>query len=347
MPFEAVLPDDNESIARSVALTAAARAVDDPERVPSIPELVTRHLRHGWHLEPRLRFLYIPPRQRQPVGVLDLSWPNRDDGQLVSAALNVHPDHRRGGHGSAMIKEVRRFTRSLGRDTIWISGPKDSPGAAAFARAHGFLAAGEDTRRRLVLADLTRDRIDALTDEARHAAAAYRLERHVGPTPPDVLADLVHVAASIGEAPTGDLAAAEDLYDLSRLQDFETACARKEERLYRVVARHRTTGVAVGETVTTVTGLRPDHARQEETAVASDHRGHRLGLLLKLEMLRWLAEAEPQLTLVETWNNVANTHVIAVNDALGYRLSRTYVAYELILPDLSSSTPEQIALAGA
>ncbi|MGO1973958.1 MAG: GNAT family N-acetyltransferase [Propionibacteriaceae bacterium] len=347
MPFEAVLPDDSESIARSVALTTAARVVDDPERVPSIPELVTRHLRHGWHLEPRLRFLYVPPRQREPVGVLDLAWPTRDNPQILSAALNVHPDHRRGGHGSAMIKEVRRFSRSLGRDTIWISGPKDSPGAAAFAHAHGFLAAGEDTRRRLVLADLAPDRIEALTVEAQRAAADYRLERHLGPTPSAVLEELVHVAASINEAPTGDLTSDDELFDLQRLQDFETACVRKEERLYRVVARRRDTGEAVGETVTTVTGLRPDHARQEETAVAREHRGHRLGLLLKLEMLRWLAETEPQLTLVETWNNAQNTHVIAVNDALGYRLSRTYVAYELILPDLSSSTPEQIALAGA
>ena len=347
MPFEAVLPDDSESIARSVALTAAARAVDDPERVPAIPELVARHLRHGWHLEPRLRFLYVPKGEQEAVGVLDLSWPTAEDSPLVSATLNVHPDRRRGGHGSAMIKEVRRFTRSLGRDTIWISGPKDSPGAAAFARSHGFVAAGEDTRRRLVLSDLDPERVQRLTAEAEAASEDYVLERHRAPTPPALLSDLVEVAASINDAPTGDLTSDDELYDLQRLQDFETACARREERLYRVVARHAATGRVVGETVTTITDLRPDHARQEETAVARAHRGHRLGLRLKLEMLRWLAEDEPQLALVETWNNVENTHVLAINDALGFRLSRTYVAYELILPDLASTTPEQIALAGA
>lgn len=347
MPFVPVLPDDSEAIARSVALTSAARAVDDPERVPSIPELVARHLRHGWHLEPRRRFLQVPTKGGDPVGVLDLSWPTRDNPQIVSAALNVHPDHRREGHGSDMIEEVKRFTRSLGRDTIWISGPKDSPGASAFARAHSFVAAGEDTRRRLVLSDLSAERRESLTAAARTAAADYVVERHLGPTPEEVLEELVHVAASINEAPTGDLTGDDELFDLQRLQDFETACARKQERLYRVVARHRATGRAVGETLTTITDLRPDHARQEETAVAREHRGHRLGMLLKLEMLDWLAEAEPQLVLLETWNNVENTHVLAINDALGYRLSRTYVAHELILPEPGISMSAQIELSGA
>ena len=49
------------------------------------------------------------------------------------------------------------------------------------------------------------------------------------------------------------------------------------------------------------------------------HRGHRLGLLLKAEMLRWLAEAEPQVTSIDTWNAESNDHMIAVNERLRYR----------------------------
>ena len=50
------------------------------------------------------------------------------------------------------------------------------------------------------------------------------------------------------------------------------------------------------------------------------HRGHRLGLLLKLDMLRWLAEAEPQVEQIDTWNAESNDHMIGVNEALGYRV---------------------------
>ena len=48
-------------------------------------------------------------------------------------------------------------------------------------------------------------------------------------------------------------------------------------------------------------------------------------------MMRWLAEAEPQVEVVETWNNVDNTPMIRVNEALGYRLSRTFAVYQRLL----------------
>jgi hypothetical protein len=48
-------------------------------------------------------------------------------------------------------------------------------------------------------------------------------------------------------------------------------------------------------------------------------------------MMRWLAEVEPQLKIIETWNNADNTFMINVNEALGYRMSRIFNMYELRL----------------
>jgi hypothetical protein len=77
--------------------------------------------------------------------------------------------------------------------------------------------------------------------------------------------------------------------------------------------------------------LQPHVGGQGDTAVSSHHRGHRLGLLLKIDMMRWLAEVEPRLEIIETWNNVDNSFMINVNEALGYRLSRIFNMYELQL----------------
>ena len=74
--------------------------------------------------------------------------------------------------------------------------------------------------------------------------------------------------------------------------------------------------------------------------MARAHRGHRLGLLLKIDMMRWLAEAEPQVEVIETWNNVDNDFMINVNEALGYRLSRVFATYELNLGSSSRSGSE-------
>jgi hypothetical protein len=63
----------------------------------------------------------------------------------------------------------------------------------------------------------------------------------------------------------------------------------------------------------------PTWAHQEMTAVDRPHRGHRLGLLTKVAMLDLLAGREPQLARVETWNGETNAHMVAINEALGYR----------------------------
>ena len=47
------------------------------------------------------------------------------------------------------------------------------------------------------------------------------------------------------------------------------------------------------------------------------HRGHRLGLRMKLAMLDWLREDRPDVEAIDTWNAAGNVPMIAINDALG------------------------------
>ena len=86
-----------------------------------------------------------------------------------------------------------------------------------------------------------------------------------------------------------------------------------------MVARHRQSGELAGHTVVTVDGEQPWRGIQEDTSVTASHRGHRLGLLMKADMCRWLVTVEPELRTVDTWNAASNDHMIAVNERLGYR----------------------------
>jgi RimJ/RimL family protein N-acetyltransferase len=49
---------------------------------------------------------------------------------------------------------------------------------------------------------------------------------------------------------------------------------------------------------------------------------------VKLEMMRWMVEVEPQIERIETWNHADNRYMIDVNEAIGYRLSRVSDDYE-------------------
>lgn len=342
--FQRVLPDDPEGIAALTAILNAARHQDDPDDFPVMESLLTGDLVYGWDLEPGQRYLYQPKGSDVPVAAVYLGWPLRDNLHLVGASFAVHPEHRRQGHGSAIIAEIVRRTRELGRDTIWISGPEDDRGVRAFAESQGFVYASHDARRRQVLADVDHEAIEALAVEAEAAAAAFDLERLIAPTPDNVLAELVQVTAAINDAPMGDLVFEDEKFDLQRLKDFETAGAGKHDRVYRVIARDRETGEVGGHTLIGVNPALPTVANQLDTAVGREHRGHRLGLLLKIDMLRWLAEVEPQVEVIETWNHADNTYMIKVNEKLGYRLSRVFAAFQLVLTDQTGGRPEELII---
>ena len=64
----------------------------------------------------------------------------------------------------------------------------------------------------------------------------------------------------------------------------------------------------------------PDwHAWQQITIVDPDHRGHRLGTIVKIENLRYTLAAEPALRYIDTWNAAANDHMISINELMGFR----------------------------
>jgi RimJ/RimL family protein N-acetyltransferase len=332
MPVVRVGPDDPALIKVLVGLENASTAVDDPEAFPMVEALVSGNLRYGWELDPGETFLYYPDGADTAVGSLEIHLPRHDNLHLVWAGITVHPDHRRQGHGTAMFAEVLRRTRAAGRSTIWLGSPEDDLGVRAVIEKMGFHWASHDARRRQVLAQVDSEAVDRLYEQARVAAADYVLERAVAPVSDELLEELLDVTAAINDAPMGDLTYEEEKYDLPRLRDAQTAATQRGDTIYRLWARHRDSGEIGGHTVVGLHPLRPEYGGQGDTAVARKHRGHRLGLLLKIEMMRWLAEVEPQLETIDTFNQADNDFMINVNEAIGYRLSRVFAIYERTLP---------------
>ena len=62
-----------------------------------------------------------------------------------------------------------------------------------------------------------------------------------------------------------------------------------------------------------------ERAYQWGTLVRPDHRGHRLGLAVKVANVRLLQETQPQITTVVTFNADVNAPMVAVNERLGFR----------------------------
>lgn len=332
VPLQRVSPDDPAHLAAVVAIHNAAQQVDDPDALPDLPAALQDHLRYGWDLQPDEAYLYLPEGGAEPVGTLVVDLPKRDNLDLVYFQLTVDPRHRRRGHGTAVLAEVLQMAEAAGRHILWTETVEDDAGARKFVERFGFSYASHDARRRQVLADVDQAQLERLYAEAQAAASDYVVERLSWPVPEQTLQQMVEVAAAINDAPMGTLTFEDEVFDLDRMHDIETARERKGDHSYRVVARHRTTGAIGGHTQIVVSPHRRHVGYQADTAVSRTHRGHRLGLLLKIDAMRWLAEAEPQVEVIETWNNADNRYMISVNELLDYRLSATYATYERTLP---------------
>ena len=64
----------------------------------------------------------------------------------------------------------------------------------------------------------------------------------------------------------------------------------------------------------------PERGIQSGTLVSPKHRGHRLGLAVKVANQQALTERFPELAWIITGNADVNTHMNAINDRLGFRV---------------------------
>ena len=305
-------------LAGAVAVLDAARAVDSPHRVPETVTSLTARLRYGWDGDPATMSVARDETGRV-VGVLEIDLPRWDNRHLGFVDVTVDPLCRRQALGRRLFEVGVAHVVAAGR-TLVATGGYDSTAGTAFAKALGLDRAAEEVERRQELLTLDAAALAALTERARRESTDYELVRLPAWTPAALLPEVARLTAAINDAPTDDLDVEDEVYDAPRIRAFETARLAQGHRLYRLAARERGTGALVGQTVVGVDGERPGYAAQLDTSVQREHRGHRLGMLLKLGMLDWLREREPQLRVLDTWNAASNEHMIAVNEALGYRV---------------------------
>jgi hypothetical protein len=207
---------------------------------------------------------------------------------------------------------------------------KDTDGVR-FLTANGFAVGQHTAQRRLKPKTLDHTRISALAAEAAEHARDYELVRLEGPASPEARSELTVLFEAINDAPLDGIAMEPDRFPEERVAALDAAMVARRQRVYRLMARHRRTGDWAGHTILCVDETRPGYGIQEDTSVRREHRGHRLGMLLKATMLLWMQDVQPDLETIDTWNATSNAHMIAVNEALGCEVSALGVALQRTL----------------
>lgn len=325
MQIERFAPDDEAAVAAYADLLNAVREVDSPWDREQTPALAAGWLAHGWDGEPMVP--HLARAGGEVVGFAGLETSEYDNLDLAWLSVIVHPAHRRRGHGTAILAFLEGEARERGRTSVGVDA-WDLPAVHAFATRHGFVRKLASINRRQVLADIDWPALEERAAEAVLHAADYAIERWSVPTPDTQLDALAEMAAAINDAPLDDLEYEDEVFTGARMRAYEEATAGRRERMYRLVARHLPTDALAAQTVVTVSVDDPTWADQHDTSVLESHRGHRLGLLLKAEMMRWLRDDEPGLQTIDTWNAESNAHMIGVNRLLGYQIQGRQWAYQ-------------------
>jgi GNAT superfamily N-acetyltransferase len=248
-----------------------------------------------------------------------------DNLDTATLDLQVLPAHRRRGYGSTMLAQLTGRCAELGRSTIFVEtqGPLGGAGPTSpgelFLSSTGARAVTDELRSRLVIADVDvaglTTRIESLDD----VTCGYWIRSWADGSPADLADDLARLAAGMStDAPLGDMAWEPENWTPDRYLRAERMSQERGRRRVSSAVIEGKSGRAVGVSVFGLNTFTPDVVRQGETIVVAEHRGHRLGMLLKLVNLRQLIALEPFARVVITWNAVENTHMRAINDELGF-----------------------------
>lgn len=317
-------PVDADALTTYTEIAERVRQSDSPWEHPVTRPWVEGRFRYGWDLNPDKPFLAVVDGTAVGFAAHTVNVYDNLDFAWIDVAID--PEYRRRGHGTAALDLMLEHLRGLGITSYGI-GAWDAEGPRAFAARRGLEPKIFSANRRQVIAELDWERLDALYAEAQAAAADYEVIRREGATPEEELEAMAVMVAAINDAPRDDLEMEDEAFPPERVRAYEEA-QMHQGLLHRVIARHRTRGELAGQTVVMVQGDLPHVGHQEDTSVLAAHRGHKLGMLLKIDMLRWLRDEQPQLLTIDTWNAVSNDFMISVNEAMGYRLLGTSVGYQ-------------------
>jgi GNAT superfamily N-acetyltransferase len=297
----------------------AAKQVDEPDGPWFTERPFCGWLTVGWNGDPREVWVVPGPAERPVAGWYRLELPDLENRDQAGLDLVVHPAHRRRGLGRALLRHAAARAAGHGRSALNGATRRGGDGEA-LARSAGAEPGLVEVQRVMDVRAVSDERLARLRGTAEQAAAGYSLVSWTGPVPEEFIEQAAALYAALNDAPH-DPHIAPAVWDARRVRERVNALRPHYGlRTYAVAARHDPTGDLAGLTEVAVDPANPGWGYQDITGVTRQHRGHRLGLLVKTAMAGWLRTAEPALERIQTWNAESNRYMIAVNEALGYTI---------------------------
>ncbi|MFT4136128.1 GNAT family N-acetyltransferase [Microbacterium sp.] len=248
------------------------------------------------------------------LGAARLTLPREDAAVTGDFAVFVHPVARGLGVEDALLDAVEDTARGAGFSELHTFS-MHRPGSTG----HRLVPQTGERTSVLDLAAPATSLEELLGEAQRTAGSDYEVVCWTIPTPDELADDLAAVIARMStDAPSGDLNVTAEIWDAERVRTRERAFAEADQLVSIAAARHVPSGRLVAYNELCVGADRTATTQQWGTLVLREHRGHRLGTIVKCaNLLRW-RELVPESPRVATGNAAENVHMLAINDAIGF-----------------------------
>lgn len=250
------------------------------------------------------------------VGAAGIVLPMVDNTHRAVADVAVLPAHRRRGIGSRLLAWAEEAARSHRRTSLQVRtlrGADEHPHhvVESFARHHGF-----EIAQTVLRSDL---RLPAAGVSEGPPPGVEIVTWADGTIPDEWLDERALLGRRMStDAPAGDLSLEEEVWDRARVVEQYALDRAMGRRILTTVAIDVASHRLAGFTEIHLPAGSPGLVYQQDTLVLREHRDRGLGRALKQANTAACERAWPDVRRVRTWNADDNTHMLAVNRALGY-----------------------------
>lgn len=284
-----------------------------------------------------LRLIWVAVLDGEIVGRVGVDIPLEHGSRVAYWLIELRRAVWGRGIGGAAYELVERTAAAHGRTVLqsWAehpaaNGPRLSPptgfgsipldAAARFYLRHGY--ALEQVERNSAL-DLTAPGLDSrlsrLLEQATEASAGYRIVQWQLPTPPEFADGYAWMKSRmVTDAPAAGLEFDEEVWDAERLRRHERIYLDAGRPMLVTAAQHVDSGEAVAFNELVIGSDRSGATHQEDTLALAEHRGHRLGMLVKCAGLRAWRDIAPASPRVLTTNAEENRPMLSINETIGF-----------------------------
>lgn len=285
----------------------------------------------------RIRRQWAVEHDGQIVGccALDILQDGDGDTAMLTIALLRRAWGR--GIGSAVHEHIETVVREHGAKTIvhWVEHHEDAGAgrlpsptgagsiphdrAAGFLLRHGYRLEQVERGSELRLDAGTIAALRRLRAAAETHARGYRVVQWMLPTPAGLADGYAWMKSRMStDVPDGDLGLPEERWDAARVAQHDERYAKKGWSALVTAAQRIGTGELCAFNELAI-GRDPAGAtHQQDTLVLAEHRGHRLGMLVKATGLLEWHRRYPASDRVITYNAEQNRPMLDINERIGF-----------------------------